>query len=142
VHQPIRIGLFTSASLDQQFEFIGELGNGHPDPDIGFAEGQFYLVNQTKHDYVSPGPWVEQVTARVGVDTSNDGNADVWSDWQEVKESYDHIEGFSKQVQRIPAAMDLSQLPAGYGFCFELRLEDTTANQSKPMLDSIEIRFK
>ena len=142
VHQPIRIGLFTSASLDQQFEFIGELGNGHPDPDIGFAEGQFYLVNQTKHDYVSPGPWVEKVTARVGVDTTNDGNADVWSDWQEVKESYDHIEGFSKQIKRIPAAMDLSKLPAGYCFCFELRLEDTTANQSKPMLDSIEIRFK
>jgi hypothetical protein len=142
VHQPIRIGLFTSPSLDQQFEFIGELGNGHPDPDIGFAEGQFYLVNQTKHDYVSPGPWVEKVTARVGVDTTNDGKADVWSDWQKVKESYDHIEGFSKQIKRIPAAMDLSKLPSGYGFCFELRLEDTTANQSKPMLDSIEIRFK
>jgi len=142
VHQPIRIGLFTSPSLDQQFEFIGELGSGHPDPDIGFAEGQFYLINQTKHDYVSPGPWVEKVEARVGVDTTNDGNADTWNDWSELKESYDHIEGFSKQIKRIPASMDLSQLPAAYGFCFELKLEDTTDNASKPMLDSVELSFK
>ena len=141
-HEKIRIGLFTSPSLDQKFEFIGELGNGHPDPDIGFAEGQFYLINQTKHDYVSPGPWVEKVTARVGVDTSNDGKADTWSDWQEIKEQYDHIKGFSKQIKRIPASIDLSKLPEGYGFCFELKLQDTTENQSKPMLDSVEISFK
>ena len=140
-HQEIRIGLFTSSSLDEQFEFIGELGSGHPDPDIGFAEGQFYLINQIKHDYVSPGPWVETVTARVGVDTSNDGKADTWSDWQEAKEQYEYIKGFSKQIQRIPASMDLSRLPEGYGFCFELKLEDTTANASKPMLDSLEIHF-
>jgi len=140
-HQKIRIGLLTSSSLDEPFEFIGELGSGHPDPDIGFAEGQFYLLNQTSHDYVSPGPWVETVTTRVGVDTSNDGKADTWSDWQELKEQYDHIEGFSKQISRIPASMDLSQLPEGYGFCFELKLEDTTANASKPMLDSVEINF-
>ena len=141
-HEKIRIALFTSPSLDQQFEFIGELGSGHPDPDIGFAEGKFYLINQTKQDYVSPGPWVEKVEARVGVDTTNDGQADSWSDWKELKEQYDHIEGFSKQISRIPASMDLSALPAGYGFCFELRLQDTTANHSKPMLDRIEISFK
>jgi hypothetical protein len=140
-HEKIRIGLFTSPGLDERFEFIGELGSGHPDPDIGFAEGQFYLINQTKHDYVSPGPWVEKVTARVGVDTTNDGAADTWSDWAELKESYDHIKGFSKQIKRIPASMDLSMLPAGYGFCFELKLQDTTDNPSKPMLDSIEISF-
>ena len=142
IHDKIRIGLFTSPSLDQKFEFIGELGSGHPDPDIGFAAGQFYLLNQTKHDYVSPGPWVEKVEARVGVDTTNDGKADTWGDWAELKESYDHIEGFSKQIQRIPASMDLSELPAGYGFCFELKLQDTTENASKPMLESVEISFK
>ena len=141
-HDKIRIGLFTSPSLDQKFEFIGEIGSGHPDPDIGFAEGKFYLINQTAKDYVSPGPWVEKVEARVGVDTDNDGAADTWSDWQEVKEQYDYIKGFSKQVKRIPASMELSKLPAGYGFCFELRMEDTTANKSKPMLDSVEIRFR
>jgi len=36
----------------------------------------------------------------------------------------------------------LSGVPAGYGFCFELRLQDTTTNKSKPMLDSVEIRFR
>ena len=142
IHDKIRIGLFTSPSLDQKFEFIGELGSGHPDPDIGFAAGQFYLLNQTKHDYVSPGPWVEKVEARVGVDTTNDGKADTWSDWSELKESYDHIEGFSKQIKRIPASLDLSELPAAYGFCFELKLQDTTANASKPILESVEISFK
>lgn len=141
-HDKIRIGLLTAPSLDQKFELIGELGSGHPDPDIGFAEGKFYLINQTKYDYISPGPWVEKVKARVGVDTTNDGKADSWSDWQEIKESYEHIKGFSKQVKRIPASMDLSKLPEGYGFCFELQIEDATANSSKPMLDSVEIIFK
>ena len=30
-HEGIRIGMLTSPGLDQKFEFIGELGNGHPD---------------------------------------------------------------------------------------------------------------
>jgi hypothetical protein len=76
------------------------------------------------------------------VDTNNDGIADAWSDWQDVKEEYESIEGFAKQVKRIPASMDLSTLPEGYGFCFELRIEDTTANASAPTLDRVEIRFK
>jgi hypothetical protein len=38
--------------------------------------------------------------------------------------------------------MDLSTLPEGYGFCFELRIEDTTANASAPTLDRVEIRFR
>ena len=91
---------------------------------------------------VTRAEWVEKVEARVGVDTTNDRNADTWSDWQEVKEQYDYIKGFAKQIKRIPASMDLSGLPGGYAFCFELRIEDTTANRSKPMLDSIEIRFQ
>jgi hypothetical protein len=37
--------------------------------------------------------------------------------------------------------MDLRTLSAGYGFCFELRVEDATENTSKPILDSIEIDF-
>ena len=79
---------------------------------------------------------------RVGVDTNNDGTADAWSDWQDVKEQYESIEGFSKQVKRIPASIDLSTLPEGYGFCFELRIEDTTANALAPTLDRVEIRFR
>ena len=128
--------------LQMKQEFIGELGSGHPAPDIGFAEGKFFLVNQTRHDYVSPALWVEKVEARVGIDTTNDGMADTWSDWRGVTEQYESIEGFANQVNRIPASMDLSTLPEGYGFCFELCIEDTTANKLAPILDRVEICFQ
>ena len=106
-----------------------------------FAEGQFYLVTQTPKDFVSPGPWVETVEVRVGVDTNNDALVNTWSDWQAVKESYDYTPGFSKQVKKTSAAMDLSKLPQGFGFQFEVRMTDTTENESKPILDSIELEF-
>ena len=41
----------------------------------------------------------------------------------------------------MPAAMDLGDLPAGFGVGFELKLEDTTENKSKPILDQVEISF-
>ncbi|MFD2303652.1 hypothetical protein [Roseibacillus ishigakijimensis] len=135
------VGWFTSPSMDEQFTWCDHIGKGHPDPDVGFAEGQFYLVTQQKNDFVSPGPWVETVTARVGVDTDNDGAADTWSDWQEVKESYEPVEGFARQVAKTPAALDLSALPAGYGFQVELKVEDATDNKSKPLLDSLRVSF-
>ena len=138
----IRIGWFTSDSLDKPFTFCGELGRGHPDPDIGFAEGQFYLINQTRNDYISPGPWVESVEIRAGVDTNGDKEIDTWTGWQEVKESYDYIKGFSKQIKRIPAELDLSELPPAYGIAFELRLTDTTGNASKPILDAVRISIQ
>ena len=137
----IRVGWFTSSSLDKPFTFCGEIGRGHPDPDIMFAEGKFYLATQMSTDYVSPGPWVETVEARVGVDTDKDGKIDQWTDWTEVKESYDYIEGFSKQVAKTQAMMDLSKLPAGYGFRYELRLTDATENKSKPILDAVTLAF-
>jgi hypothetical protein len=140
-HDKIRVGWFTSSGLDTQFTFCGEIGRGHPDPDIMFAEGQFYLATQMKTDYVSPGPWVESVEVRVGVDTDNDGAIDQWTDWQPVKESYDYTPGFSKQVAKEPAALDLSELPAGHGFQFELKLTDTTENASKPILDRVSLTF-
>jgi hypothetical protein len=140
--KPIRIGWFTSDSIDKPFEFCGEIGKGHPDPDIGFAEGRFYLINQTASDYVSPGPWVDSVEARGGVDTTGDGVIDVWTDWQAVRESYESIKGYSKQVKRIPAELDLSGLPAAEGFGFELRIKDSTANPSMPILDSVSISIK
>lgn len=92
-------------------------------------------------DYVSPGPWVETVEARVGVDTDKDGGVDEWTDWQQVKESYDHTPGFSKQVANTPAKLDLSQLPEGYGFQFEVRISDSTENESKPILDRVVLMF-
>ncbi len=137
----IRVAWFTSSSLDKPFEFCGEIGRGHPDPDILFAEGKFYLVTQMKTDYVSPGPWVEKVEARVGTDIDNDGKIDTWTAWQEVKETYDYINGFAKQIKRNPASIDLSDLPAGFGFCFELRIEDATENEAKPILENVCITF-
>ncbi len=133
---------FTSDDINKKFEFCSHIGKGHPDPDIVFAEGQFYLATQMKTDYISSGPWVETVEVRVGVDTDNDGKSDKWSDWQQVKESYDYIEGFSKQVKKTPASMDLSTLPEGYGFQFEIKLTDSTENESKPILEGVELSFE
>ncbi|MEO0510454.1 MAG: hypothetical protein AAF065_11405 [Verrucomicrobiota bacterium] len=133
--------IFTSSSIEGPFEFFHHVGSGHPDPDITFAEGQFYLITQTPQDFVSPGPWVEKVEVRVGVDSSKDGKVDQWTDWQMVKERYDHIEGFAKQIAVEPASLDLSSLPAGYGFQFELRMTDTTENAAKPVLDQVSLFF-
>ena len=58
-----------------------------------------------------------------------------------MKEQYDYIAGFSKQIKRIPASMDLSKLPHGHGLSFEIRLTDTTENSSKPMIEQLEISF-
>ncbi|MGJ8640966.1 MAG: hypothetical protein ACSHYA_16365, partial [Opitutaceae bacterium] len=104
--------------------------------------GQFYLVTQTSKDFVSPGPWIKGVDVRVGVDTDKDGSVDEWTDWQEVSETYQGIPGVAKQVAKTPAQLDLSSLPKGYGFQFEIRLEDTTENASKPTLDQVQIQFK
>ena len=133
------VGWFTSPSIDKQFTWCNKIGNGHPDPDIGFAVGQFYLFTQQKTDFVSPGPWVEKVEARVSVDTDNDGKLDQWTDWTEVKETYDYCKGFSKHVDKTPARIDLHDLPAGHGFGFELRLTDTTENKSQPMMDRVTL---
>ena len=135
------VGWFTSDSIDKQFKWCGNIGKGHPDPDVMFAEGKFYLATQQKEDFVSPGPWVEDVEVRVGVDTDNDAKIDQWTDWTKVSESYDYIEGFSKQVAKTPAKLDLSGLPAGFGFQYEVKLTDSTKNESKPVIDSIELKF-
>jgi alpha-L-fucosidase 2 len=136
------VARFTSSSLDREFEFCGNIGQGHPDPDVCFAEGRFYLATQMETDYVSPGPWVERVEVRVGVDTDNDGAVDEWTRWQEIKEQYDYTPGFAKQVAKAPAAMDLSGLPEGYGFQFELKIKDTTENRSKPIIDRVSLSFR
>ncbi|WP_420792883.1 hypothetical protein [Lentisphaera profundi] len=135
-------GWFTSDSLDKQFKWCDHIGSGHPDPDIGFANGEFQLITQQKNDYTSPGPWVESVEVRVGIDSSNDGVIDRWTDWAEVKESYDYTPGFAKHVQKIAAAIDLSSLSKAYGVQFELKIKDTTENKSKPILDKLMIEYK
>ncbi len=137
--KPMSVAWFTSDDINKQFTFCDHIGKGHPDPDIIFAEGQFYLATQMKTDYCSPGPWVESVEVRVGVDTDNDKKVDHWSDWAPVKERYDYIKGFSKQVAKTPAELDLANLPEGYGFCYEVKVTDTTENKSKPILDKVEL---
>jgi len=136
------VAWFTSDDINKPFTFCGNIGQGHPDPDIVFAEGQFYLVTQLDKDFISSGPWVETVEIRVGVDTNNDGMANEWTDWQVVKEQYDYIDGFSKQIKKIPAKLSLSNLPEGYGFQFEVKMTDTTENKSKPVLDKLVVTFE
>lgn len=133
---------FTSDDINKPFNWCGNIGSGHPDPEILFAEGQYYLITQMETDYVSPGPWVESVEVRVGVDTNNNNEIDHWSDWQALSEKYDYIEGFSKQISKKAAQMDLSALPKGYGFQFEIRMHDTAENESKPTLDCVTISFE
>ncbi len=136
------VGWFTSKSIYKPFKWCGNIGRGHPDPDIMFAEGKFYLATQQKVDFVSPGPWVEEVEVRVGVDKDKDGKIDKWTGWAKVKERYDYIKGFAKQVAKTPARLDLSGLPDGYGFQFQVKLRDTTENRSKPILDKVTLRFR
>ena len=137
----MQIARFTASDINKPFTYCGSVGKGHPDPDICFAEGRFYLINQTNKDFTSPGPWVERVEARVGVDTDNDGQINEWTPWKEVHEKYDYIPGFSKQIAKAPAALDLSKLPAGYGFQIELKTTDTTENKVKPILDKLALTF-
>lgn len=136
------VGWFTSPSLDERFTWCGHIGKGHPDPDIMFAEGRFYLVTQQATDWVSPGPWVEKVEARVGVDTGKDGEIDQWTAWTEVSEAYDYLPGFSKQVAKTPASMDVSTLPEGHGFQIELKITDASGTHAKPMIKSLELTFE
>jgi len=136
------IARFTTNSLDEEFKLVGDFGKtGHPDPDIGFAEGQFYLVTQADQDFVSPGPWVDTVEVRVGVDTNKDGAIDEWTAWQSISVHYDLVEGFAKLVSKTPASLDLSGLPEGYGFQFEMKVTETTKNGARPILDAVMVSF-
>ena len=135
------VAWFTSSSLGEKFTFCDNIGKGHPDPDIIFAEGKFYLATQTPQSFISPGPWVNGVEVRVGIDTTNDGTINQWTDWSTVKETYRSIPGFAKQVAKTPAQLDLSKLPAAFGYQFEVKLSDTTENKSKPILDKITLSF-
>ena len=133
---------FTSDSLDQPFTLCGNIGHGHPDPDITFAEGQFYLITQFNEDFTSPGPWVDGVQGRAGVDTDNDGKIDQWTEWQSVKESYDHKPGYAKHVVKTPAVIDTKGLPKGYGFQFEIKIDAANGAVAKPLLDKVTIGFE
>ena len=99
-------------------------------------------LGETAKDYISTGPWVEKVESRVGVDTTNNDKIDKWSKWSEVKESYDYIKGFSKQIKKTPARQNLAGLPPGYGFQIEVKISDVTSNASKPLIESLDLSFR
>lgn len=136
------VARFTSDSIYKQYERVGTLGSGHPDPTIGFAEGRFYLITQMNTDYVSPGPWVDGVQARGGVDIDNDGDIDQWTDWQTISEKYDYTPGYARVVDVTPARLDLSGLPEGYGFKFEFKIDNTVVSAVSPIMDRVEMNFK
>ena len=137
----ISCALFTSDSLYEQYELVGDIKcGGHPDPTCGFAEGQFYLITQ-KSDYTSPGPWVDGVEARVGVDVDADGTVDQWTAWQSVVERYDHTPGYARVVATTPAQLNLSGLPEGYGFQFEFRIDNTVVADISPIMDRVVMQF-
>ncbi len=118
----VRLGYWMSDSLDKHFEFGGTIRtNLHPDPTVGFAEGEFVMFIQDHDDLTSSGPWVEGVEVQVGVDEDGDELIDVWTDWVSVSESYGRIEGFAKAYSVDPADYDLSDLPEGFGFQFRFR---------------------
>tara|TARA_R110001592_G_scaffold343250_1_gene633535 strand:+ start:4842 stop:5276 length:435 start_codon:yes stop_codon:yes gene_type:complete len=57
----------------------------------------------------------------------------------------DHIRLFDILGCAQAGVKDLSlfgTIPAGYGFGFELKLKDTTANKSKPMIDKVTLTFE
>lgn len=139
--QTMRVARFSSDSLYKEFELVGEVfSQGHPDPTIGFAEGQFYLITQYK-DFRSPGPWVDGVEARAGVDQDGDGVTDTWTTWQAVSEQYDYTPGYIRVVTLTPAGLDLSALPAGYGFQFEFRIDNTEVSGVSPIMDEVRMEF-
>lgn len=135
-HAEMSTALFTSSSLSEKFRFYGHIGNGHPDPDIMFADGQFYIITQTKEDFMSDGPWTGNAEVRVGVDTSGDGEINAWSKWIETRETYSYTEGFAKIVAKSPARVTPEELPAGYGFQLEVKL---IANEEAQLLTLGEI---
>ena len=136
----MKVCRFTSSSLNKPFEFSGTFGKGHPDPTVGFAEGQFYLISQTK-DFVSPGPWVDGVEVRVGVDANGDKAIDTWTDWTRIKESYGHTPEYPRVVSKKPAALDLTSLPETKYMQFEFKLKTLKENNNvAPIIDRVIIK--
>jgi len=137
----MRMGRFHTDDLNAEFKWSGEIGEGfHPDPSIGFAEGRFYAIMQQETDFVSPGPWVDGVEARAGVDEDGDGSVDQWTGWQKISESYSQKPGFARIVEVDLASVDASDLPKGEGFAFEFRTKNLKSGV-QPIMDRVTLEF-
>ncbi|MEO0415891.1 MAG: hypothetical protein AAF226_13170, partial [Verrucomicrobiota bacterium] len=138
----MRMGRFHSDNLNKEFIWSGEIGEGfHPDPSVGFAEGKFYAIMQQQTDFVSPGPWVDGVEVRAGVDIEGNGEIDHWTAWQKIREGYSQKPGFARVVDVEPAALDVSGLEAGKGFVFEIKTKSLD-NGVQPILDKVVLGFE
>ena len=58
-----------------------------------------------------------------------------------MKESNDYIKGFSKQIKKTPAKLNLADLHAGFGFQIEVMLSDSTYNVSEAWIESMDLSF-
>ena len=47
----------------------------------------------------------------------------------------------AKQIDKTPAALDLSGLPAGFGLQFEIRTRDVKGNAVRPVIDRVKVEF-
>jgi hypothetical protein len=127
----IGFGYWYSDDINGEFTYGGMIREGqHPDPTIGFAEGEFVGFLQGD-DVRSRGPWADGVEAQVGVDVNDDGTIDRWTPWQKISETYTRIPGFAKVFGVVPATRDLSDLPEGYAIQFRFRVRHTEAVLTK-----------
>lgn len=141
-HTSIKIGCFTGTDLNQQFEFIGEFGKGHPDPTIGFAKGNFYLITKNgNYDYISSGPWLNGIEVRIGIDTNGDDQINYWTEWQKTKESYSRKDGFARIIDVTPASIELKHTPKAYGFCFEYRTVGLNNQSTLVQMQSVQVSY-
>lgn len=62
-------------------------------------------------------------------------------DWTVIRECYERIPGFAKQVKRNPAQLNVDDLPEGYGFQVELKVADSNENDSTPEIDGFRLFF-
>ena len=138
--EAIGLGYWMSKDLYGKFEWGGVIRTGlHPDPAVGFANGKFYMFVQDLDDMTSSGPWVDGIKCQVGVDTDGDGEADVWTEWQEIVETYARLEGFAKIFELDPAEIDLSDLPEGYGIQFRFSSEELGAVMDGIYIESHDV---
>lgn len=136
----VQLGYWMSDSLDEHFVFGGSLRtNNHPDPTVGFAEGEFIIMIQDREDLTSSGPWIDGLEVQAGVDTDGDGEVDVWTEWTEVSETYGRIDGFAKAFSVDPADLDLSDLPEGYGLQFNFRAGNTDITIDHVSIESVTV---